>query len=30
MMVSGGTTNDGLYKGNVDTCGLCSLRVKVD
>ena len=28
VMVSGGITKDGLSKGIVDPCGVCSLRVK--
>ena len=30
VMVSGGITMDGLSKSNVDTCGVCSLRVKAN
>ena len=29
-VVSGCITNDGLSKGNVDPCGVCSLRVKAN
>ena len=28
VMISGGITQDGLSKNKVDTCGVCSLRVK--
>ena len=30
VMVSGGITKDGMSKGKVDTCGICSLRVKAN
>ena len=30
VKVSGGITKDGLSKGKVDPCGVCSLRVKVN
>ena len=30
VMVSGGITKDGMSKGEVDPCGVCSLRVKVN
>ena len=30
MIVSGGITKDGLSKGNVCSCGVCSLRVKAN
>ena len=29
VKVSGGITKDGMSKGTVDPCGVCSLRVKV-
>ena len=30
LIISGGITNDGLSKGKVDSCGVCSLRVKTN
>ena len=30
VMVSGGITKDGMSKGKVDPCGVCSLRVKAN
>ena len=30
MMVSGSITKDGLPKGQVEPCGVCSLRVKAN
>ena len=30
VMVSGGITNDGMSKSNVDSCGVCSFRVKAN
>ena len=30
IIVSSGITKDGLSKSNVDTCGVCSLRVKAN
>ena len=29
-MVSGSITKDGMSKGKVDPCGICSLRVKAN
>ena len=29
-MVSSGITKDGVSKGKIDPCGICSLRVKAD
>ena len=30
MMVSGGTTKDGMSKSKVDQCGVCCLSVKAN
>ena len=30
VMISSGITQDGLSKSNVDSCGVCSLRVKAN
>ena len=30
VMVSDGITKDGLYRSNVDQCGVCSLRLKAN